>query len=82
MKARLYVLEMAVKGQFTGNTIQNSPEGLHNTDKVQRMYLNLDLRQQIYEVLFDIIGDNILIWNDILAQVCISDILDKNRNME
>ena len=68
--------------KFTGNTIQNSPEGLHNTDKVQRMYLNLDLRQQIYEVLFDIIGDNILIWNDTLAQVCISDILDKNRNME
>ena len=73
---------MAVKGQFTGGAIQNSCEGLHNTDKVQRMYLNLDLRQQIYEVLFDIIGDNILIWNDTLAQVCISDILDKNRNME
>ena len=82
MKARLYVLEMAVKGQFTGNAIQNSPKGLHNTSKVQRMYLNLELRQQIYEVLFYIIGGNILICNDTLARVCISDILDKTWNME
>ena len=47
MKARLYVLEMAVKGQFTGNAIQNSSKGLHNTNKLQRIYVNPEVKRQI-----------------------------------